>query len=136
MESAASIQNDYLQLAFNTLFSGFIIVILGSFIPRAVFRAKNLTLLSFFSSAIDFFHKLFYPVASVFVTMAKGILLYLFNVKIKDKDEPFAKIDLDHFLQQNRDLNEDNQELNSELFENALSLPMVKIRRCLMQNGN
>ena len=36
------------------------------------------------------------------------------------------------FFQQNKDQDEENQELNTELFENALSLPMVKIRQCLV----
>ncbi|GAJ19488.1 unnamed protein product, partial [marine sediment metagenome] len=31
-----------------------------------------------------------------------------------------------------KEQDEDNQELNTELFENALSLPMVKIRQCLV----
>jgi CBS domain containing-hemolysin-like protein len=51
---------------------------------------------------------------------------------VKDKNEAFTKVDLEHFFQQTKEQDEDNQELNTELFENALSLPMVKVRQCLV----
>jgi len=58
-------------------------------------------------------------------------LKYLFNVRIKDK-EHFSKVDLEHFYQQTKEQAPDSQELNTELFENALSLPSVKVRQCLV----
>jgi CBS domain containing-hemolysin-like protein len=109
-----------------------IVLIISEFIPKAIFRAKSDVLLSFFAPVINFFYKIFYPIASIFVTIAQNILKYLFNVRIKGKDEPFSKVDLEHFYQQTKEQDEDNQELNTELFENALSLPMVKIRQCLV----
>jgi CBS domain containing-hemolysin-like protein len=51
---------------------------------------------------------------------------------MNDKNEAFNKVDLEHFFQQTKEQDEDNPELNTELFENALSLPMVKIRQCLV----
>jgi CBS domain containing-hemolysin-like protein len=51
---------------------------------------------------------------------------------LDDKSEAFSKVDLEHFFQQTRNQDEENTELNTELFENALSLPMVKIRQCLV----
>jgi Mg2+/Co2+ transporter CorC len=39
---------------------------------------------------------------------------------------------MEHFFQQTREQDEESAELNTELFENALSLPMVKIRQCLV----
>jgi len=125
-------KNDYIKLFFNTLVSTIVVLIVGEFIPKAIFRAKSDTLLSFFAPISNFFYKLLYPVASIFVNAAQGILKYLFNVRIRDTNEPFTKVDLEHFYQQNKEQDEDNQELNTELFENALSLPMVKIRQCLV----
>jgi CBS domain containing-hemolysin-like protein len=128
----SNIQNEYIRLVINTLISTMIVLIISEFIPKAIFRAKSDVLLSFFAPVINFFYKIFYPIASIFVTIAQNILKYLFNVRIKGKDEPFSKVDLEHFYQQTKEQDEDNQELNTELFENALSLPMVKIRQCLV----
>jgi len=79
-----------------------------------------------------FFHNLFHPIASAFVNFSGSILKYLFNVRIKNSDEPFSIIDLEHFLQQNNEQDESSQEMNRELLQNALSLPNIKIRQCLV----
>ncbi len=124
---------NFIRLLFETLTSTFIILILGDIVPKAIWRAKSEILLSgFFSSITNFFYKIFYPIASMFVYMAEGILKYLFNVRIDEKKEAFSKADLENFFQQNRESNPDNQNLNTELFENALSLPNLKLRKCLV----
>ncbi|MGN6616270.1 MAG: hemolysin family protein [Ilyomonas sp.] len=128
----ASVQNLYIKLLINTLLSTLVVLILAEFIPKAIFRAKSDVLLVFFASITNFFYKIFYPIATVFVSLSQGILKYLFNVRMKDKNEPFSKVDLEHFYQQTKEQDEDNQDLNKELFENALSLPTVKVRQCLV----
>ncbi len=126
------IKNEYVKLVFDTLISTFIVLLFGEFIPKAIFRAKNDSLLSFFAPVAKFFYDLLYPVAFIFVRISEWILKYIFNVRVKDNDEAFSQVDLEHFFLQTRDQDEDNQELNTELFENALSLPMVKVRQCLV----
>ncbi len=126
------LQNEYVKLLFDTILSSLVVLIIGEFLPKAIFRARNDSLLSFFAPVAKLFYKLFNPVSSLFVNLAEGILKYLFNVRVKDKGEPFSKIDLEHFYQQSREQDPDSQELNTELFENALSLPLVKVRQCLV----
>lgn len=126
------VTNNYIILVGNTVFSTILILVFGEFIPKAIFRAKNDALLSFFAPLTRFFYMIFYPVASLLVSIAEWILKYIFNVRVHDHNESLGKGDLEHFFQQNKDQDEDNQELNTELFENALSLPMVKIRQCLV----
>jgi putative hemolysin len=126
------IENDYIKLIFNTLLSATIVLIIGEFIPKALFRARNDALLSTFAPLMNVFYKILNPLASVFVSISYKILELLFNVRIKDKHEAFTTVDLEHFLQQNKEQEEGSQELNAELFENALSLPNVKIRQCLV----
>lgn len=125
-------QNEYVKLGFDTLMSSLVVLVFGEFIPKAIFRAKTDSLLSFFARVADFFHTLFLPLTNFFVDVSQWILKYMFNVRVKDKEDAFTKVDLEHFFQQSKEQDEDSQELNTELFENALSLPMVKIRQCLV----
>ncbi len=67
----------YLKLVIDILISTLIILVFGEFIPKAIFRAKNDTLLSFFAPAANFFYRVFYPVASVLVSIAEWILKYI-----------------------------------------------------------
>ncbi|MDB5232901.1 MAG: HlyC/CorC family transporter [Chitinophagaceae bacterium] len=127
-----SIQNQYIKLVFDTLVSTFIVLILGEFLPKAIFRARNDSLLSGLAPLMNVFYKLLYPIASVFVNLSQGILEFLFNVRIKNKNEAYTTVDLEYFFQQTKEQEEGNQELNAELFENALSLPNVKVRQFLV----
>ncbi|TAF50960.1 MAG: HlyC/CorC family transporter [Sphingobacteriia bacterium] len=126
------IENDFLKLAFDTLLSTLVVLVLGEFLPKAIFRAKNDRLLVFFAPLADFFHGLFQPLTRVMVEVSQWILKYIFNVRVNTKTEAFSKVDLEHFFQQTKEMDEESQELNTELFENALSLPAVKIRQCLV----
>ena len=126
------VENEYLKLVIDTIISTFIVLVFGEFIPKAIFKARNDKLIAFFAPVADFFHTLLQPLASVFVSIAQWILTYIFNVRVNNKNEAFSKVDLEHFFQQTKDQDEENQELNTELFENALYLVNVKIRKCMI----
>ena len=49
-----------------------------------------------------------------------------------DKKEGFVRIDLETLFQEGNDDEFEPEELNTELFENALELPKTKIRQCLV----
>ncbi len=126
------IENEFLKMAFDTLLSTIVVLIIGEFLPKAIFRAKNDALLSFFAPLANFFHNLFLPLTNILVNISQWILKYVFNVRVNNKNEVFSKVDLEHFFQQTKEQDEETQELNTELFENALSLPTIKIRQCLV----
>jgi len=127
-------ENPYIRLVVETAVSTFILL-LFEFIFKAYFRAKNETMLSsgFIAYITRFFFSAFSSVASFFVEMAEWILKYLFNIKLNNKKEAFSKIDLEHFINQTKYHDEeDTNEINKELFENALSLSDTKVRECLI----
>jgi len=128
------ISNTYIRLIVETLLST-VILLFFEFVFKAFFRAKNENIIS--SDIITYIVRFFYSVLSwiamFFVSIAEWILKYLFNVKLNDKKDAFSKIDLEYFVQQSKNYDEeDNNEINKELFENALSLSEVKIRECLV----
>jgi len=82
-------------------------------------------------STLQFFHLLFRPITILLVNLAQFVLKYLFQMRIIHKKEGFTKVDLAHFVQQTKQSKE-QQDLNTDLFENALSLPDIKIRECLV----
>ena len=125
-------KNDIVQLIVDTFISTIVVLVFGEFIPKAVFKAKSEKFLSFFSTIAHFFYTLFEPIATLFVNISQWILKYVFNMRLNKSNDAFNKVDLEHFFQQTKEQDEDNQELNTELFENALSLPLVKIRQCLV----
>jgi CBS domain containing-hemolysin-like protein len=126
------INNPWLKLAFDTLLSTLIVLIAGIFIPKAVWRARNDTLLVFFAPLFSLFHGIFNPITTALVAISQWMLKNIFNVRVKENTEPFSKVDLELFYQQTGEQDEDNPDLNKDLFENALSLPNIKTRQCLV----
>jgi putative hemolysin len=108
----------------------FVVLIFAEFIPRAIFRARSLTLLSNFALVTDFFYQMFSPLANGLINLAEWVLKYVFNVRVDKLKEPFKRSDLKNLFQQNFD--EEKQERNTQLLENAQELPKVKIRQCLV----
>ena len=128
------ITNPFVKLSVETIIST-ILLLIFEFIFKAFFRATNkeVTGSSFITFIVKFFYSMFAWVASFFVNIAEWMLKYVFNVKLQNKNEAFTKIDLEHFIQQSK-MNDmdDNEEMNNELFENVLSLSDVKVRACLI----
>ena len=123
-----------IKLFFETVVST-VIILFVELICKALFRVRNNSILSngFITYIVQFVYSLFSSVASVFVNIAEWILKYIFNVKVNDRKEVFSKVDLEHYLQQNKMHNEEeSSDINKELFENALTIGDVKIRECLV----
>jgi len=128
------ITNAYVQLILETIAST-LILLFFEFIFKAFFRAKSDVVLnsSIITSIASFFYSVFSSIAALFVNIAEWILKYIFNVKLNEKKEVFTKVDLEHFILQSKSHEEENaDEINKELFDNALSLSDVKLRECLI----
>jgi putative hemolysin len=121
-----------IRLFAETLLASVFILVFGEFLPKALFRAKSDSLLSFFAGVMDFMNRFSRPFAGFFVAIAQWILKYVFNVRIDERKGPFSRTDIEHFFQQSGENEEDSKDLNKDLFEAALSLPKVKVRECLV----
>ncbi len=115
----------------NTLVSTLVILFIGELVPKAIFKARAAALISTFAPLAQFFHILFKPLTVILVNTAQWVLSNLLQVKMMYKKEAFTKVDLAHFIQQTN-AHQEQQELNTDLFENALSLPDIKVRKCLV----
>lgn len=123
-----------LRLLLEIVLSMLVVIILGEFIPKAVFRVRSDRMLMFFTKAglVGLVHGIFYPVASMFVKISQWILVIIFDMRIDKRKDTFSRADVENFFQQTKEFSEDKQDLNTELFEAALSLHKVKVRECLV----
>ncbi len=124
----------YIKLFVETVLST-LIVLFVEFFFKAFFKARNSSILSsgIISSIVQFFYWLFSSIGTYLVNFAEWILKTFLDVKITNKKDVFSKIDLEHFMHQSKNHEEeDSNDLNKELFENALSLSDTKLRECLI----
>jgi len=124
---------DVWRLILDIILATFIVLIFAEFIPRAIFRARSNIILSRLVWIINIFYGLLQPVAALFISLSDWILKYVFNVRVKEeKKEAMGKTSLETLFQNSNETEDENEELNTDLFENALELPKIKIRQCLV----
>ncbi|HVV06165.1 MAG TPA: DUF21 domain-containing protein, partial [Puia sp.] len=102
---------NFIRLCAETFMASVILLFFGEFIPRAIFRSKSDAMLSFFSGAMDFFSRLLYPIAGIFIGISQWVLKYVFNVRIDERKGALSSTNIDHLTQQMGDAEEDNQDL-------------------------
>jgi putative hemolysin len=123
---------DIARLLLDIVLATFIVLIFAEFIPRAIFRAHSNWILSRMVWLINFFYQLLQPIATMFLNLSDWVLKYIFNVRMRETKDSLSSGTLETLFQQSNDTDYEPQELNTELFENALELPKVKIRQCLV----
>lgn len=123
----------YAKLIVDTLLATLVILVFAEFLPKAIFRHKADVVLTLFAIPMKVMHNIFSPIARVFVSISEFILKHLFNVQIKENKQVFNRVDLELFVKQSMHGHEnENSEVNQELFENALYLVNVKVRKCMV----
>jgi CBS domain containing-hemolysin-like protein len=130
--NAMGLRYEGVRVGLNIVLATFVVLILGEFIPRAIFRAHSNILLTRIVWLINILHQFLLPVARIFLAMANWTLQYIFNVRVRETKDNLSNSSMDTLFQQNNDNDFEAEEMNTELFENALELPKVKIRQCLV----
>ena len=133
MTTKIHIQGGYvnaIRLFAETLVASLFIILFGEFLPKAFFSAKSDSLLSFFARLMELLTRFFYPIAGFFSAISTWILKYVFNVRIDDRKAIFSGTDVEHFLEQTGDSEEDSKDLS--LIKAAMALPNVRVRECLV----
>lgn len=115
-----------------TFVSTFILLIVGEYIPKVLFKVFADTVLPFL--AVPFYVIYWILRAGVFVVDGLAtIILKIFGVQEEKTDTTFTSIDLEKFIKDHSPGNEgEEQEVDTEMFENALYLKNLKVRECMV----
>jgi len=123
---------DTIRLLLDIILATFIVLIFAEFMPRAIFRARSNWILTRLVWLINAFYGLLQPIAALFLNLSEWVLRYIFNVRIRESKDSLSGSALETLFQQSNDADFEGQDLNTELFENALELPKIKVRKCLV----
>jgi putative hemolysin len=123
--------SDTARLLLDIILATFVVLIFAEFIPRAIFRARSNFILSRLVWIINIFYQLLQPVGSLFVNLSHWVLKYFFNVRIQEEKESMVPGNPETLFQPTNE-SEESQEMDTDLFDNALNLHNVKIRQCLV----
>lgn len=132
---AGLISNEFVLVLLETFISTLIVIVVGEFLPKTIFRINSNATLNLFALPLFLIYILLYPI-SLFTTWLSRLILRVFGVKINDEsaDKAFSKIDLDYFLQSGLSNTNSSSEHEPEvrIFQNVLDFSSVKIRDCMV----
>lgn len=127
-------ENELWILTFQTIISTLLILLTAEFLPKTLFRITANQMLSLFAFPARFFYALFYPIMWLLMKISNGLLIKVFKQNIDEEELVFGKIDLDHFIRENKETIDEQDEVETEIqiFQNALDFSNIKARECMV----
>ncbi len=130
-------ESDLVILIVNTITSTAIILLVAEFLPKTIFIISPNFFLKFLSIPTLVFYFLFYPVSKLILAVSNLFIRMAFGLKPGEKRQEnivFSKVDLDHFVSLNNQINKESepQHHNIRIFQNALDFSNVKLRECMV----
>lgn len=127
--------NEALLLVISTLISTGVILLLGEFIPKSIFRINPNASLKVFALPIALFYIALLPI-SLFTSWLSRSLMRLFGIKTDEQRGGLLSVgDLNQYLEKNIDeTNPDKTPVEREvkIFHNALDFSSTHIRDCML----
>ncbi len=129
------IEDDFLLVVIETLVSTAIVIVIGEFVPKTLFRSNPNGKLNILAFPIYLIYIILYPI-SLFTTWLSRIILRMFGVRIDRENtvKAFSKVDLDYFVQSGLSGSEEDSQPESEvrIFQNVLDFSNVRTRDCMV----
>ncbi len=127
----------FVLLIAQTIVTTSIVLFLGEFIPKTLFRINPDKTLAFLAIPVKYlaYYPLL-PLTLVLEGIAKFVMKLLLRKEIREEKEEFGSVDLEYLIKEvysgdNQDEIID-QELDADIFEKALYLKEVKVRECMV----
>jgi len=128
------VQSEGLILLIQTVVSTIIILITAEFLPKTLFRINPNNMLRFFAFPLLLIYWLLLVPMFIVIGISE-LLIKLFAPNLKpDTELNFGRIDLEHYIREGTENNEDTDEVDHEIqiFQNALDFSKVKARDCMI----
>ena len=120
-------------LVLQTVISTLIVLVTAEFLPKAVFRINPNGILTFGAIPLLIVYWVFY-IPTLIVMGFSNLFLRIIKFDIKDSQQVFTKVDLDHYVRDLSDRIEEDAHMDNEIqiLNNALEFPKIKARDCMV----
>lgn len=117
-----------------TLISTLLILFVGEFMPKTIFRIDPNATMRFFAPLVWLIYVVLYPI-SKFTSMVSKCVMRLGGVKIEPHTETMmSKLELDSFIQKSIEESDSEAPVEPEMkiFQNALDFSNIHLRDCMI----
>ena len=128
-----SMCNDFTILLMQTIIATLLILFVGEFIPKTLFRINPNAILSFFAFPTSVLYFLFYPLILIYTSLSEFIIRHILRLRVDKKKYKFSTVDLSDYIAEYADTEEVDEDMQQEiqLFQNVMEFRSVKLRECM-----
>jgi len=127
-----SINGEFGVMLIQTLVTTVIVLFVGEFIPKVLFRINPDSTLRFFALPLIVIYWLLYPLVQLIVLFTHLVLKLVFRIDFSETPLMFSHVDLEHFINQFVKNKEEDKEINTDILERAIYLKEVRAKECMV----
>ncbi|HEY1045943.1 MAG TPA: hemolysin family protein [Bacteroidia bacterium] len=128
-----SFPDEFWRFFFITVVSTLVVLLTAEFLPKALFRINPDTLLNTLILPFHFAYFLLWPIVFFITFISKRIVRLLTGESSVVSQPVFSRLDLDHLISQTGQIElNDETNLSTEMFKNALDFGSLKVRDCMI----
>ncbi len=120
--------NTFALLFLQTIISTALVLVTAEFIPKVLFRINPDAILNILALPFWITYYLFWPLVHLITWLAKLILNGLLRVNFNESNPVFSKVDLDQYISDSVEDLDDDADVDTEIFKNALDFSSIKLR--------
>jgi len=124
------VQNKALRLIIVALIAAHIILLLGEYFPKVIFRTFANRALLVMAYPLFFFQRLLRFPVWVMMSFSNVLMKYIFRAPVEHVDDSYTRLDLQDYVEGS--LTKDQDDLEADMFKNALQLKNLKARECMV----
>ena len=124
------IPSEVARLLIITVISTMIILVIGEYLPKIIFRLFANRALLLVAYPMVFFQWILRFPAWLMISFSNLVLKYIFRAPVEKIEYAYTRLDLQDFVEGT--LSKDQDELEADMFKNALQLKNVKARECMV----
>ena len=130
---AVSLNNDFMVLLVKTILATLLVLLVGEFLPKMLFRINPNAILSFFAFPAFIAYCLLYPLIWVYTGISNFIIRHVLRLKVDKEEYKYSTVDLSDYIAEYADTQEADEDMQQEiqLFQNVMEFRSVKLRECM-----
>ncbi|WP_235298533.1 hemolysin family protein [Portibacter marinus] len=117
-------------LVSTTLIITLVVLLFGEFIPKTMFRVYSNEMIYGMTFPLAFFKYLLIIPTWFMTGISNFILKYIIRMPNEEVDQALTRLDLESYVEES--FSDDNEEMEADMFKNALNLRQVKVRDCMV----
>lgn len=124
------IQNEFFRFLIIAIIATFIMLVLGEFLPKIIFRLFANKALLMVAYPMVFFRALLRIPSWFLISFSNFLLRYIFRAPGGEVQDPYTRLDLQDYVEGT--LAGDDDSMEADMFKNALQLKNLKARECMV----